>query len=213
MAKQQPPSKPERYFRGLRLVGFRKNGKAAGSTAEAGRQMADWNRGVRLGAAAMQRYFERNPGAEKRFGLPPKAAIMDLKPFAKEHLESMKRAHEGGHEFAAYDALSFCRDIKIDIPAWVVDGILSQIREMKSKRPGRHSRPAVRQNDMVRDLLAYCCASRLHDCGLPWKNAYIETAQRLGPDCKWEAVAKACARARKRKTEYFSETLAFNPPH
>jgi hypothetical protein len=200
------------YFRGLRLVGFLKNGKAAGPAADAGRQIAAYNRALRVGAVAMQRYFERKPGAEKRFGLPPKAAIMDLKQVAKEQLESMKRAHESGHEFAVYDALSFCRDMKADIPAWVVDGILSRGRETKSKKPGRHSRAAVRQAEMVSDWLIYCCALRLHECGRLWKQAYIETAERLGPQYSARTVRGACARARKRKSEYFSETVAFNLP-
>lgn len=126
----------------------------------------------------------------------------------RQELERMRRAHRDGNEFACYDALAFCQDTETPVPEWVMNAIVAEAREPRSKKPGRHLRASVRQADMVRDVLCWWFASWFHDHNEDhsWKRAYMEAAERLG--MKPDAVRKACARAEKRKTDHFSETLA-----
>jgi hypothetical protein len=135
-------------------------------------------------------------------------------PSHEQGLEYMRGAHERGSEFAAIDAMNYCRETRTAIPEWIFHAINDHFEAhlnegMKQKKSGRHAHPAAECDDWFFDQLCAVHVSAMQARGKSRKLALIETAEVLGPDWKWETVRKACARAKKPRPDwYFSEFIA-----
>lgn len=126
----------------------------------------------------------------------------------------MKRCHKEGHELAVYDALLFCKEEKIPVPAWVVDVLLDVgMRLARGEKPrkkiGRHASSMERYKQMSFDHSCLTWMEDFREEGMTWERAFEQTGREL--NCSAVTARKAYSRAKKRRASgklYYSELTA-----